>query len=337
MKKRLLTALFSLVLLAACSSAPASFAVKVNDQAVPMQDYDDFYSFYQTSYEQLDYDWEGVDKEQLKQSILETLIQDELLRQLAEEKNWDLQTPEVDGELDQLKTQITTLGFPTYDDWLLANHRTDEKMRTLVAFQQNISQDEGAVAPEVLQQYFDDNAAAYDTPEMVTASHILIDLEDEAKAYQLAADLQGADLETFAETARKESIDTGSAADGGSVGSFGRGQMVTEFEDAAFSQEIGVVSAEPVQSRFGYHIIYVQDHQPAKQGVLEDNIEQIRVMTYYTNLRENARIEYGEGMAPPSEEDAELPVEEITFSPDETTPDADETTPPAETEEDAAP
>ncbi|MDR0434358.1 MAG: peptidylprolyl isomerase [Gracilibacteraceae bacterium] len=317
MKKWLLlpAALILLVFAAACAPAADAFAVKVDGQAIPMKDYNDFYAFYEAYYTQSGYDWENLDKSMLKQNILDTLIQDELLRELAAEKKWDLQSPEVEGELDSLKAQITAFGGD-YDAWLTSNHRTDEKMRVIIAFQQNISQDENAVAPEALQQYFDENAASYYTPETVTASHILLSLDDEARARQLADDLQGADLATFAEAARKESIDEGSATNGGSVGTFGRGQMVTEFEDAAFSQEVGEVSAEPVQSRYGYHIIYVQDHQPEKAGTLEENIEQVRVMAYYADLLQKARIEYGPDMAPP-------PVEEISFPPAEPAPGAE--------------
>jgi foldase protein PrsA len=68
---------------------------------------------------------------------------------------------------------------------------------------------------------------------------------------------QGVD---FAKLARENSIDTGSGMNGGDLGWFGRGQMVAEFENAAFSQEIGEIG-KPVQTQFGYHIVQVLGRQ----------------------------------------------------------------------------
>jgi len=100
---------------------------------------------------------------------------------------------------------------------------------------------------------------AKETPraeEQVWARHILVDTEAEATAtYQLLT--SGVD---FAKLAQNSSKDTGSGANGGDLGWFGKGAMVAEFEQAAFSQEIGEIG-KPVQSQFGYHIIQVIDRQ----------------------------------------------------------------------------
>ncbi len=64
--------------------------------------------------------------------------------------------------------------------------------------------------------------------------------------------------EDFAVVAKAESDDTGSGAQGGDLGTFGRGRMVPVFEEAAFTQAIGAIS-EPVKSPFGYHLIQVQE------------------------------------------------------------------------------
>ena len=90
------------------------------------------------------------------------------------------------------------------------------------------------------------------TEEQVRARHILI------KDAQLATSVYGKlkSGENFAEAASQYSEDTGSAVNGGDLGWFGRGAMVSEFEQAAFSQPIGEIG-EPVQSEFGYHIIQV--------------------------------------------------------------------------------
>jgi parvulin-like peptidyl-prolyl isomerase len=90
------------------------------------------------------------------------------------------------------------------------------------------------------------------TEEQVWARHILI--KDGALATAVYEKLK-AGL-NFAEAASQYSEDTASAANGGDLGWFGKGQMVAEFEQAAFSQPVGEIG-QPVQSQFGYHIIQV--------------------------------------------------------------------------------
>ena len=88
---------------------------------------------------------------------------------------------------------------------------------------------------------------------MVTASarHILVDTEEQCLTLKQQIEA-GENFSTVA----KEHSNCPSKAQGGALGSFGRGQMVPEFEEAAFSGELGVVSA-PVKTQFGYHLLEV--------------------------------------------------------------------------------
>jgi len=121
-----------------------------------------------------------------------------------------------------------------------------------------------------MHAYFDQHKSEF---ESVKASHILIrfkgssaparpgqkDLTDEealAKAQDIRKKLvDGAD---FAATAKAESDDVGSGSKGGSLGTFGHGQMVPPFEKAAFALPLNQIS-EPVKSQFGYHVIKVEE------------------------------------------------------------------------------
>lgn len=85
---------------------------------------------------------------------------------------------------------------------------------------------------------------------MVTAKHILVEQEYEAK--DLLAKLNKGE-NSFEELAEKFSK-CPSGKSGGSLGEFGKGQMVAPFEEAAFSLDVGKVS-EPVKTQFGYHLI----------------------------------------------------------------------------------
>jgi peptidyl-prolyl cis-trans isomerase D len=119
------------------------------------------------------------------------------------------------------------------------------------------------VSEDELRKYYDENASRYAVAEERRASHILIKADKgapaaerskaKARAEQLLADIRKTPA-AFAELARKNSQDEGSAANGGDLDFFGRGAMVKPFEDAAFALKQGEIS-NVVESDFGYHII----------------------------------------------------------------------------------
>nr|WP_319566808.1 SurA N-terminal domain-containing protein [uncultured Rhodoferax sp.] len=129
-----------------------------------------------------------------------------------------------------------------------------------------------------LKAYYDQNAARLSGNEERRASHILINAPKDASA----ADREKAKRQvdellklvrsaptTFADVARKNSQDTGSAAKGGDLGFFGHGAMVKPFEDAVFALKKGDIS-EVVESDFGYHIIQLTDVKLPKQRSFEE-------------------------------------------------------------------
>lgn len=117
-------------------------------------------------------------------------------------------------------------------------------------------QNQNPATDTVIQAYADENKDAIAAQKKVRASHILVKTKEEADAIE--ADLKAG--QDFAELAKTKSTDTGSAANGGDLDYFGPGEMVAEFQEAAFKLKVGEVS-EPVKSEFGYHIIKVTDIQ----------------------------------------------------------------------------
>lgn len=121
------------------------------------------------------------------------------------------------------------------------------------------------VPEEDLKKYYSENKSRYATPEERRASHILVKADKnapqdqrakaKAKAESLLAEIK-ANPSRFAELAKKNSDDPGSASRGGDLDYFGRGAMVKPFEDAAFSLKPGEISGL-VESDFGYHVIQV--------------------------------------------------------------------------------
>ncbi len=99
--------------------------------------------------------------------------------------------------------------------------------------------------------YYEANQDKFTQGETVNASHILVESEELAKEI---LDSIKSGKTTFEDAALKHST-CPSKARGGNLGDFGRGQMVKEFEDAAFSMEVGAISDTPVKTQFGYHLI----------------------------------------------------------------------------------
>ena len=150
------------------------------------------------------------------------------------------------------------------------------------------------VTGQQIERSYNDNIQQYSTPEQVRASHILIKTtgkaeDDEAakkKAEELLAKAKaGAD---FADLAKKNSQDEGSAAKGGDLDFFPRGQMVAEFDKVAFTLPPGQIS-DLVKSQFGYHIIKVTDKRPATTKTLAEVRTQIEDQLKYEQAQSAAQ------------------------------------------------
>lgn len=131
---------------------------------------------------------------------------------------------------------------------------------------------------EEIKKFYGDHQAEMSAPEQRHAAHILIAVSQAAseadkkaakdKAEAILKEVKQAP-EKFAELAKKNSADPGSAAKGGDLGFFGRGMMVKPFDDAVFSLKAGEISGV-VQSDFGFHIIRLLEVREAKVPPLEE-------------------------------------------------------------------
>ena len=126
------------------------------------------------------------------------------------------------------------------------------------------------VTEEEMKAFYEANPQHFRKPESVSAKHILV--ADEEMCNEVLASIENGE-KTF-EDAAKEKSTCPSGARGGDLGSFGRGQMVKEFEDAAFAAEIGKVVG-PVKTQFGYHLIKVEAKTEASVAPFEEVAEQI--------------------------------------------------------------
>ena len=124
---------------------------------------------------------------------------------------------------------------------------------------------------EECEAYYNEHKTMFVKEAKATAKHILTATEEESK--KVLEEIESG-VKTF-EDAAKEYSTCPSKAQGGSLGTFGRGQMVKEFEDAAFAAEVGHVVG-PVKTQFGYHLIKVEDKKEAGESSLEEVKDQIR-------------------------------------------------------------
>jgi peptidyl-prolyl cis-trans isomerase D len=123
------------------------------------------------------------------------------------------------------------------------------------------------VPPADVDKYYRDHAAEFQTPHQIRASHILVrvpetggsEAEDKARATAAEAIRRARAGEDFAKLARELSHDRASAANGGDLGYVSKGEVVPQFEQALFKLGKGELSAEPVRTPFGYHVIKVAD------------------------------------------------------------------------------
>lgn len=221
---------------------------------------------------------------ELKQRIIEGLVTQQLVYEDAK-KSGVLDSKEYKDELNELTNRIRI------------------QLAAKVWEQQQFSAVK--VDPKEVKSYYDANADEFVDKEKIRARHILLKTEAEANAViKSMSGLTGEKLKNeFIAQAKLKSTGP-SAAKGGDLGYFTRGQMVPSFNDAAFEMKEGMMSAAPVQSQFGYHVIYIEDRQPAKKLGFEDVknfIEQRMKMDKFkavmekkmTSLKDKAKITYG--------------------------------------------
>ena len=247
------------------------------------------------------------------QDVIESLIANKLLTKAAEASSLTVSDEMLNEELEKIKASAPE--GQTLESALAANgidfEEWKENLREQILvgkFVEGKTADIAEASDEDVAAFYQENLEQFKTPESVEASHILLKIEegdtDEVKAgkkvqlEKIKADIV-AGTATFEEMATEHSA-CPSSARGGSLGSFGKGQMVPEFEEAAFALEVGALS-DIVETSFGYHLIKVTDHQAEGVRSLADVSEQLKdylsgqkkneaLIAYVDTLRESAEI-----------------------------------------------
>jgi peptidyl-prolyl cis-trans isomerase C len=253
-------------------------------------------------------------RDRIYRGVLDDMIGYKLLIQEAKARKIAVPDADVEAQIAQIRSQ-----FPSqqqFDQALAAQKMTLQDVRDDARNEMSVEKlVEGEIAskieikPEAVSDFYKNNQDKFQQGPRVRASHILIQVQQGAdaaarqqaktKAEGILKDLKGG--KDFAAAAKENSQDPGSAVNGGDLGYFEQGQMVPQFEQAAFALKPGQMS-ELVETQFGYHIIKVAERQDSRVIPLEEakgQIEQYlsqqnrqtQTQAFVDTLRAKAKIE----------------------------------------------
>lgn len=235
------------VLLCACTLASANTLVTVNGVAITQNDVDtELMNATQGRFNQVPPEKQA----EFRRQVLEQLVAKELVFEDAK-KTGVLKSQEFKNEFAKIQERI--------------------KKDLAIQVWKKQQMDKIKVSEKELKKYYDENKEEFNEQERVHARHILVKTEDEAKS--IISKLKGLNgkalQEKFVELAKEFSTGP-SGPKGGDLGYFAQGQMVPEFNDKVFSMKVGTVTAKPVQTQFGYHIIYLEDKKDKTTRSFDD-------------------------------------------------------------------
>lgn len=217
------------------------------------------------------------------QQVMPQLVGIEIAKTYAQEQGITVSDEEVDKEIQAIKSQVGEQARSSgqdlsdqeaFDQALEQNQITEEELRQDVReslpvqqVQERVSGD-AEPSEEEVQTFYDENKEAQFTqPAQRCMRHILFNKDQQQKAEEVKTQLQnGAD---FADLARENSQDPGSAEKGGDLGCLGKGETVPPFEEAAFAADQGEIVG-PVETEFGYHLIEVTEIREEQTQSLEE-------------------------------------------------------------------
>lgn len=287
---------------------------RVDGQGVTREEFDDLVESNIARYEsQSNEPFPAQQRRQLERQVLDGLITRTVLELETEKQGITIGDEQFESTLAQFKSQ-----FPDEDAYRrgleqqgFTVERFETELRRQLLIEELITTqalDALAVDEADLRAFYEDNPEYFERPEEVAARHIILTtqgISDEGELQAKREQLQDlrrriVEGEDFATLAREFS-EGPSAPDGGRLGTFGRGQMVPEFEDAAFALEVGEISGI-VETQFGYHILQVTERMPARVVDFADaraNIEEFLLedsrneaaQNYVRELRESAEVE----------------------------------------------
>lgn len=289
--------LIAALLLSGCQQKKEGVVAKVDDIEITQEEFDEDFQVYKGLYEkQLGEDvlsQVGLDGrtfgDTLKENILEKLIMETLIGEDSKNLGIVISQEQLDEYINEYKESMG--GEENYIAFLESNNLSDgffnnsmKKELLLSSHKEQIIS--GMIIAETeAREYYENNI---NTLMEIKANHILLGSEEDA--IMILERLE--EGEKFDDLAKTESLDSVSGIRGGDLGYFPRGQMISEFEEAAFSLEIGEIS-DIVRTEVGYHIIQLVDKLDSYEELEEKTFNAIKESKYFDyiqKLRDDADI-----------------------------------------------
>ncbi|MGV3525661.1 MAG: peptidylprolyl isomerase [Candidatus Sericytochromatia bacterium] len=271
-----------------------AYAAKVNGEVISSTEYISIVERAKKQYAgQIGMDFNSAEGrsmlENLKKNIMDSMVDMALMKQKAREMNLSVSEDEYAAKFKEFVQSRYQGNEKTFEEDLERNKITRPEFETQFRDQILLQQLYQKVIADIkieesdLRAFYDKNTDKFGTPEQINAKHILIKADEANKADVQKAKVKADDVlrqlkagAKFEDMVKKYSDDTGSKAGGGDLGSFKKGMMVPAFEAAAWPMKPGEISAAPVQSNFGWHIIQRGATEPAQTKKYEEVKEMIR-------------------------------------------------------------
>lgn len=222
----------------------------------------------------------------IRENILNRLVEEALLAQEVKKQAIEVTPAELDAEFEKYKTRFKS--EEQFQNYLTHGKTTvpaiRERLQSSLALSKLLTKiGKLDVTEEDAKKAYETGIKMYTEPEQVHAFHVLARVAENAPADQVAAAQKKAvealkriqKGEDFAAVAKSASDDAMTKEKGGDLGFFRRGVMVPKFEEAAFAMKAGDVSAEPVRSPFGFHVIKVVERREQRVKPYEEVKDQI--------------------------------------------------------------
>jgi parvulin-like peptidyl-prolyl isomerase len=242
----------------------------------------------------------GPDKDirikELKENILEQMIDEKILIHEANRKKIKVTRKEIQDGIEEIKKRFAS--EEEYNQELTKQGLTEEKFKEQVRDQLMViklidEEVKAKVSPPTdteIEEFYKQNESQMVEPEQVRVRHILIKVDEKTNKEEALKKIKEILKEakkgktSFAELAKKYSEDV-SASRGGDIGFFTRGQMVKKFEEAAFALDVGEIS-DVVETEYGYHIIQCLEKKAQEKKSLEEIKDNLRNFIFQRKMEE---------------------------------------------------